>query len=358
SLSHNKVHVELFPSNQGGPSAGVEHIELALWADLMVIAPITATTIAKLHYGIADNLLTSLALALRVPLIIAPAMDMDMYLNDVTQENIGKLKEKGVIVVDPEEGELASGLSGIGRLAEVEKILQKVNEFLGGHHRDLLGIKILVTAGPTQEPIDAVRFISNKSSGKMGFALAAAAANRGAEVKLITGPVCLHTPRNVSRVDVVTSDQMHELVMSELEWSDVLVMTAAVADYKVENPAARKIKKDEFKKASPRIDLIETVDILEDAGKKKGKRILVGFALETNDVIKNAMKKMAAKSLDLVVVNNPLEEGAGFGGDTNRVTILKPDGTKYDLPLMTKYDVALKILDEIKELHNKRLESQ
>jgi len=347
SLSHHQVYVEMFPSKGGSLSVGVEHIELALWADLMIIAPITATTIAKLRYGIADNMLTTLALALRAPLMIAPAMDADMYLKDATQENIGKLKERGVLIVEPEEGELASGLTGTGRLAEVEKILHQVDKFLEGHHHDLVGMKILVTAGPTQEPIDAVRFISNRSSGKMGYAVAAAAANRGAEVKLISGPVCLETPRNVLRLDAVTSDQMHALVMSEVEWCDVLVMTAAVADYKVENPPPRKIKKDEFKKGASRIDLIETVDILKDAGKKKGERTFVGFALETNDVIDNALKKMTSKSLDLVVVNNPLEEGAGFGVDTNRVTILKPDGTREVLPLMRKYDVALRILDHI-----------
>ncbi len=279
TLSHNQVYMEMFPDREHSSAIGTWHIDLGLWADAMLVAPITASTIAKITQGISDNFLTSIVLALRAPLIIAPAMDADMYIHPATKSNIAKLKERGVLVVEPEEGELASGLSGVGRLAEVTGIVREVERFFEGHHLDLAGRKILVTAGPTQEPIDAVRFISNRSSGKMGFAVASAAANRGAEVKLITGPVALETPRNVARVNVSTADQMFEAVSSKIEWCDALIMTAAVADYKVLNPPDRKIKKTEFVQGSPRIELAENVDILKSVAPGKGRRVFVGFAL-------------------------------------------------------------------------------
>ena len=348
SLSHNDVYVDMFPEQKHSTSVGTWHIDLGLWADAMLIAPITASTIAKITYGIADNFLTSIVLALRAPLIIAPAMDADMYMHPATSSNISKLKERGLVVVDPEEGELASGLSGIGRLAEVEKIIAEVEHFFEKHHRDLVGKKILVTAGPTQEPIDAVRFISNRSSGKMGFAVASAAANRGAEVKLITGPVTLETPRNVVRENVTTADEMFEAVSREFDWCDALVMTAAVADYKVLNPSDRKIKKNEFVGSIAKIDLVENVDILQSLSARKGKRVFVGFALETENVVENARNKLLSKSLDAIVVNNPHEEGAGFGTETNKVTILsRTDERRLELPLLPKYEVAMRMLDQI-----------
>ncbi len=348
SLSHNQVYMDMFPDRSHSTSVGTWHIDLGVWADAMLIAPVTASTIAKLTYGIADNFLTSLVLALRAPLIIAPAMDADMYNHPSTSSNISRLKERGVFVVEPEEGELASGLTGPGRLAEVDKIIGKVEAFFEGHHRDLTGKKILVTAGPTQEPIDAVRYISNRSSGRMGFAVAAAAANRGAEVRLISGPVSLETPRNVLREDVRTADEMHRQLEKDVDWCDVLVMTAAVADYKIANPPDRKIKKSEFAEGLAKLDLVENVDILKSLGPRKGKRVFVGFALETDDVIENARKKLLSKSLDAIVVNNPHEEGAGFGTMTNKVTILSGrEGERLDLPLLPKYEVAQKILDQI-----------
>ena len=348
SLSHNQVYVEMFPGENLSTGVGTWHIDLGLWADAMLIAPVTASTIAKIAQGISDNFLTSIVLALRAPLIIAPAMDIDMYVHPATSSNISKLKERGVIVIDPEEGELASGLSGTGRLPEVEKIVERVEVFFANYHRDFSGKKILVTAGPTQEPIDAVRFISNRSSGKMGFALASAATNRGAEVKLVSGPVSLETPRNVSRENVSTADEMCEVVCRNIDWCDVLLMNAAVADYKTANPATRKIKKDEFDQ--PRIDLVETVDILDSMAHKKGNKIFVGFALETDDGTENATKKLKEKSLDVIVLNNPRDEGAGFETDTNKVTLFFKDGVKKEFPLMQKYDAALKILDEVKAL--------
>jgi phosphopantothenoylcysteine decarboxylase / phosphopantothenate---cysteine ligase len=348
SLSHNQVYIDLFPERNRATSVGTWHIELGLWADAMLIAPVTATTIAKLTQGIADNFLTSIVLALRAPLIIAPAMDTDMYTHPTTSSNISRLKERGVVVIEPEEGELASGLSGPGRLAEVDKIVAGVESFFDGHHRDLAGKKILVTAGPTQEPIDAVRFISNRSSGRMGFAVACAAANRGAEVRLVTGPVRLETPRGVVREDVGTAAEMLEAAEKSIEWCDALVMTAAVADYRVANPPDRKIKKSEFVGGAAKIELVENVDILKSLAVKKGKRVFVGFALETDDMIENAKKKLVSKSLDAIVVNNPREEGAGFGTETNKVTILSGrEVREMNLPLLPKYEVAEKILDHI-----------
>ncbi len=348
SLSHNQVYIDMFPPQGKATSVGTWHIELGQWADAMLIAPVTASTIAKITHGIADNFLTSLVLALRAPLIMAPAMDADMYMHPATSSNLSVLKERGVFVVDPEEGELASGLSGPGRLAEIDTVVRRVEEFVGGHRRDFAGKKIIVTAGPTQEPIDAVRFISNRSSGRMGFALAAAAANRGADVKLISGPVALETPRNVEREIVATAEEMRIALEKNVEWCDALVMAAAVADYRVANPPDRKIKKDEFNREGAAVRLVENADILKGLAPRKGRRVFVGFALETDDVVENARKKLAAKSLDAIVVNNPRDDGAGFGTATNKVRILFAGGhSDVDLPLLPKYEVARKILDQV-----------
>lgn len=351
SLSHNEVYIDMFPEPGRSTSAGTWHIDLGLWADAMVIAPVTASTMAKLAHGIADNFLTSLVLALRAPLIIAPAMDADMYVHPATTNNLAKLKERGAFVIEPEEGELASGLTGPGRLAEVDTIVRSVETFFDGHHRDLSGKKILVTAGPTQEPIDAVRFISNRSSGRMGFALASAAVNRGADVRLITGPVALDTPRNVKREDVATAEEMLACLERNVTWCDALIMTAAVADYKVAEPPDRKMKKSEFADGKPRIDLVENVDLLKSLAPKKGKKVFVGFALETDDVIANARKKLTEKSLDAIVVNNPRDEGAAFGTATNKVRIIfAGNRDDVDVPLLPKYEVAQRILDNIRNL--------
>lgn len=351
SLSHNQVYMDMFPDRAHATSTGTWHIDLGLWADAMLVAPVTASTIAKLAYGIADNFLTSIALALGAPLILAPAMDTDMYIHPATASNIAKLKERGVFVIEPEEGELASGLTGPGRLAEVETIIGKMETFFEGHHRDFEGKKVLVTAGPTQEPIDAVRFLSNRSSGRMGFAVASAAANRGADVKLVSGPVVLETPRNVSREDVTTAEEMHHALEKNVDWCDVLVMTAAVADYSVAKPSDRKLKKSEFADGGLRIDLVENVDILRSLSSRKGSRVFVGFALETDDAVANAKKKLSSKSLDAIVVNNPRDEGAAFGTTTNKVRIIVARGAKeVELPLLPKYEVAQRILDEILHL--------
>ena len=345
TLSGNEVIVDMFPKTTSeGTNIGTRHIELALWADLMLIAPATANTIAKIAHGIGDNFLTSLVLAVRCPVVIAPAMDVDMYLNEITQQNIKKLKEYGFLIIEPEEGELASGLVGIGRMAEPEKIIEFVRDFLLGFKFDLKGKKILVTAGPTYEPIDPVRFIGNWSTGKMGFAVAKASSQRGADVILISGPTSLETPKNVKRIDVVTSDEMFNEVVRFYDEVDVVIMASAVADYSPVQKFERKLKKEDIKGDFVELKLKKTKDILKYLGEHKKGQILVGFALETENAIENAKQKLEQKNLDLIVLNT-LGEGSGFGYDTNIVTIISKEGEIFELPKMSKYEVANKILD-------------
>ncbi len=324
-----------------------QHIDLARWADLMLIAPATAHTIAKIAHGFADDFLTTLVLALRCPLAVAPTMDVDMYFNTTTQENIALLRESGCFIIDPEEGELASGLSGAGRLPEIAALMKAVDDILERVHQDLRGTRILVTAGPTYEPIDPVRFIGNYSSGKMGFAIANAAALRGADVTLIAGPVQLRTPRNVRRIDVRTAREMYAAVHQEFETSDIVIMAAAVADFAVEHPAEQKIKRERQTDDVLTLTLTKNPDILLSLGQKKTHQLLVGFALETENGVDNARTKLKTKNLDMIVLNNPTEAGAGFNTETNRVTIIRADGTAETLPLMPKFDVALHLLDRL-----------
>ncbi len=327
-----------------------KHIELAVWADLMLIAPATAHTIGKIAHGFADDLLTTLVLALRGPLAIAPTMDVDMFLNKTTQQNIDTLREMGCFVLDPEEGELASGLTGPGRLPEIDRILEFAAGILSQSHRDLEGRSILITAGPTYEPIDPVRFIGNYSSGKMGFALAHAATLRGASVTLVAGPVHLRTPRNVRRIDVSTADEMSAAVHGEFGNVDAVIMAAAVADYKVAHPANAKIKREQQSGGGLTLTLTENPDILKSLGGKKKRQRLIGFALETNDGIANAREKLRRKDLDAIILNNPNEEGAGFNTDTNIVTVISAGGTTEKLPRMSKFSVANAILDRLKNM--------
>ena len=349
TLSRREVISEMFPD----PSAQTahrwtQHIDLALWADIMFIAPATAHTIAKITHGFADDMLTTLVLALRCPLALAPTMDVDMFLNRTTQQNIELLKESGCFVIDPEEGELASGLSGPGRLPEVDRLLSFLDDILEKVHRDLTGKRILVTAGPTQEPIDPVRYIGNRSSGKMGFAIANAASLRGADVTLISGPVTLKTPRNVNRVDVKTASEMLAATHDQFEKTDVVIMSAAVADYSVVSPASEKIKREQQSGDQLTLALKKNPDILKSLGEKKTHQVLVGFALETQDGIVHAQEKLKRKNLDAIVLNNPNEEGAGFDTDTNIVSIITPDGKIEHLQRMSKFDVANQILDRVK----------
>ena len=345
TLSRREVITEMFPHDVSSAGHRPEHIDFALWADLMLIAPATADTIAKIAHGFADNFLTSTVLALRCPLAVSPSMDMDMYSNAATQHNIEILRHRGVKIIEPESGDLASGLSGPGRMPEPATIRKWVEELLAGAKKDFVGRRVLVTAGPTVEPIDPVRYLSNHSSGKMGFALASVAAERGAEVVLISGPVQLETPQGVRRVNVTTAKEMHGAVMDELPSADVLLMNAAVADFTPQHPEQQKIKRDRSGKTPRMLSLVSNPDILKEAGERKGCTLLVGFALETENGLDHARRKLQEKHLDLIVLNNALEPGAGFGTDTNAVTIIGATMEPISIPTMLKRDVAQRILD-------------
>jgi len=351
TLSQRPVIIEMFPPSPEKPTdQWTKHIDLAIWADVMLIAPASANTLAKISHGLADNFLTTLVLALRCPLMVAPSMDVDMYQNEQTQRNIETLKEQGCHVIDPDRGALASGLEGPGRLPEPATLFAAIDDLLGRVRQDLRGKKVLVTAGPTQEPIDPVRYIGNHSSGKMGFAVANAAAQRGAEVTLISGPVVKRTPRNTRRVDVQTAREMEREVGNAFPGTDVLIMAAAVADFSPVQASDTKIKRGAPQSGTLSLALKPTTDILREAGERKSHQVLVGFALETENEVANAKEKLASKHLDIIVLNNPREEGAGFGTDTNVVTIITAGGSVECLPKLSKFDVANEILNRIKPL--------
>lgn len=351
TVSKREVLMDLFPASTEEPTdRWTRHIDLALWADLMLIAPASANTMAKIAHGLADNFLTTLVLAARCPLVVSPAMDVDMYRNETTQTNLGLLKESGCHIIEPESGELASGLTGPGRLPELARLIDFVGKVLSGAHQDLKGRKILITAGPTFEPIDPVRFVGNRSSGRMGFALANAAAQRGAEVTLVSGPVSLATPRHTRRIDVRTAAEMMAALEGLFPESDALIMSAAVADYAPASVAGQKIKRDRSGPSELSISLKSNPDILRTLGSKKTKQIVVGFSLETEHGLENARKKLAEKKLDAIILNDPGVEGAGFETETNVVTIIRGSGTPRELPRMPKFDVANEILNEIAPL--------
>lgn len=351
TLSEEEVLVSLWPKDAHSSTAlGVKHIDIGLWADVMLIAPATANTVAHLAHGYAEDIISSTVLALRSPLIVAPAMDVDMWENDATRQNISVLKGRGIFVIPPESGELASGLVGAGRLPEPGTIVDIVDDVLEKTPRDLDGKKVLITAGPTYEPIDPVRFIGNRSSGKMGFALANAASLRGAEVTLISGPVALGTPKNVKRIDVETAGQMHDAVMNHLSGNDILIMAAAVADYTPVEVADHKIKKLGSHAHTLSVEMRTTHDILYSVAEKKSKQIVVGFALETTDELEHAKQKLEKKKLDMIVLNSVNDKGAAFGTDTNVVTIIEKNGAVTKLPKMPKFDVAAEILNCIGKL--------
>ncbi|MCG6913372.1 bifunctional phosphopantothenoylcysteine decarboxylase/phosphopantothenate--cysteine ligase CoaBC [bacterium BMS3Abin03] len=343
TLSNNNVIVNTFPdSPNSDTSINTWHIDLAQWADLIVIAPATVNTVAKIACGFADNALTTLVSAARSLVLIAPAADVDMYQNPITQENILKLESLGYFIIPAEEGELASGLSGFGRLADLNKILDTVELLLSNHKIDLPGKRILVTAGPTYEDIDPVRFIGNRSSGKMGYAVAKASYLRGAEVTLISGPSSENVYPEIKKINVRSADKMKKLVEKELRNNDILIMASAVADYKPAKTESKKLKKEQ--KLSE-LKLSPTEDIL--ASIKKDKKIVVGFALETDNELTNAKKKLKEKDLDLMILNSLKDKKSGFEFDTNKITILKKTGKTIKLPLMNKFQTANKILDAI-----------
>lgn len=349
ALSDNEVLINIFPQTDPTEAETIEtktwHIYTGLWADVFVIAPATANTIAKIVSGITDNFLLATVLASRCPVILAPSMDEDMYNNEVTQNNISKLKELGYFMIEPETGELASGLFGIGRMPEPENIYTFTESFLKTFRRDLENKKVLVTAGPTYEPIDDVRFIGNYSSGKMGFQIARAAAQRGADVTLISGPAMLETPRKVQRINVNTAEEMFISIEGIYKDFDIIIMSAAVSDFKPREKIKGKFKKSKDKTLT--IETEMTRDILEFLGKNKNNTKLVGFALETENEIENAKKKLKDKNLDMIVFNNPNNPDAGFSVDTNVVTIIDKNMNVTSYNKMSKYDVANVILDRI-----------
>jgi phosphopantothenoylcysteine decarboxylase / phosphopantothenate---cysteine ligase len=323
------------------------HVALAELADVVVVAPATANTIARLAAGIADNMLGAVILATTAPVVIAPAMNDLMYANSVTQENIEKLRDRGFTVIEPEHGRLASGKIGKGRLPETPRIIEVIERVLG-QKQDLAGRRIVVTAGGTQEPIDPVRHIGNRSSGRMGYALAEAARDRGAAVTLVTAPASLPAPGGIEVVRVRTAAEMLQAVAAAVTGADALVMAAAVSDYRPKKAAANKIKKESA--AGLDIEFVRTPDILSEV---KGDFIRVGFAAESEDLLANARKKLAEKKLDLIVANDITAADSGFDVDTNRVTIIDKAGRVEELPLMSKREVAERILDRVGELLNK-----
>jgi phosphopantothenoylcysteine decarboxylase / phosphopantothenate---cysteine ligase len=347
ALTGQKVITELFggeaPANI---ESAIEHIAVAQRIDALVIAPATADVIAKLAHGVADDFLTTLYLATTAPVVVAPAMNVNMWEHAATRENVKILRERGVHVVAPDEGYLACGMTGAGRLAGLEAITEAVLEALGAQ-RDLENETVLVTAGPTCEDLDPVRFLTNRSSGRMGYALAEAAARRGAHVVLVSGPVSLETPPGVERVDVRTTEQMHRAVLDNMDHATVVIMAAAVADYRPIAPHQSKLKRDAGRLT---IEFEPTADILADVSRRKGERIVVGFAAETGQVAEHARRKLKEKAADLIVANDVTAPGAGFDHDTNVVTIFGANGRERQLPKMTKLQVAHRILDEIVEL--------
>lgn len=340
ALSRHEVYVDTF--DEKNPQK-IAHIDLADWADLIIVAPATANTIGKLANGIADNMVTTTLLAATCPIWIAPSMNVHMYEHPAVQKNMKTLRDYGYRFIEPGEGYLACGYVGKGRLEEPEKIVALVEQYFRSQTGILKGKKVVVTAGPTREKIDPVRFISNYSTGKMGYAIAEEAVLQGAEVTLISGPVSLAPPQGVTLISVESAEEMYEAVMKVFLQSDLVVKTAAVADYRPKQVSEHKVKKQPGEQV---IELERTKDILYELGRKKGHQVLVGFAAETINVEEYAKKKLVEKNADMIVANNVKVEGAGFGTDTNIVTIYKKDGTVIELPLMTKREMAKKILEE------------
>ena len=366
TISENPVSVDLFADWR---STRIEHIALSEWPDLILIAPATANIIGKIASGIADDLLTTTIMAATAPVIIAPAMHTNMFNNPIVTANIRRLQEIGYRIIPPGVGELASGGFGIGRFAELQVIVDTVCAALvtsssssdsesptssttpvdavpagSAPSGDLIGVRVVVTAGRTEEDLDPVRFLTNRSTGKMGYAIADRARVRGADVHLISGPSSLSSPSGVTVETVCSAEEMHAAVLRALDRCDFLVMAAAVSDFRPKERSSQKIKK--IATGSLILELVQNPDIAADVGRRKGHRIVVGFAVETENDVENARRKLEAKNLDLIVINNPLTEGAAFGHDTNVVTILSRDGTVEPLPLMSKGEVADRILDK------------
>ncbi|HEV8412948.1 MAG TPA: bifunctional phosphopantothenoylcysteine decarboxylase/phosphopantothenate--cysteine ligase CoaBC [Bryobacteraceae bacterium] len=350
ALTGRKVLTSLFSaaSAEDTLSSAIEHIRVAQENQILVIAPATADLLAKLAHGLADDLLTTTYLAFTGPVVLAPAMNTNMWTHAATQENIRVLRARGHIIVEPDEGILACGMVGPGRLAEPEVIAQAVASItVAGSKRDLEGETVLITAGPTQEPLDPVRYLSNRSSGKMGYALAQAAAERGARVILVSGPVTLPAPARVELIPVRTAVEMRQAVMDHLEPATMVIKAAAVADYHRANPPRQKVKKTAARMS---LELDPTPDILAEVGRKKGDRLLVGFAAETENLIEEARRKMQSKNCDMVVANLVSQPGIGFESDENEVTLVLRTGETIPVERTSKIIVAHRIFDQMMKL--------
>jgi phosphopantothenoylcysteine decarboxylase / phosphopantothenate---cysteine ligase len=348
ALTGQKVITEMFGAAGAAPAnveSAIEHIAVAQRIDLLLVAPATADILGKFAHGIADDFLTTLHLATKAPVIVAPAMNVNMWEHAATQENLATLRARGVHIVNPDEGYLACGMIGSGRLAATEAIVEKVCEVLG-LRRDLAGETVLITAGPTCEDLDPVRYLTNRSSGKMGYSLAEAANRRGANVILVSGPTDLKAPDGVDWIPVRSTEEMRDAVRARAREASIVIMAAAVADYRPAAAHHQKLKRGE---GNLTLQLEPTPDILAEIGREKGDRILVGFAAETERVAENAKDKLARKGADIIVANDVTQEGAGFDIDTNIVTLFLRDGREIPLPKMSKFDVSNHILDYVLE---------
>ena len=346
AITGKKVISEMFGAEESGPAnveSAIEHIAVAQRIDLLLVAPATADILGKFAHGIADDFLCTLYLATKAPVVVAPAMNVNMWEHAATQANLAVLRGRGVHIVDPDEGYLACGMTGAGRLAATETIAQKVFEVLG-LRRDFAGKTILVTAGPTREALDPVRFLTNRSSGKMGYAVAEAGIRRGAKVILVSGPTDLRVPEGVDWVPVNTAEEMRNAVRGRAREANIVVMAAAVADYRPAQMQRAKLKRGD---EALTLQLEPTPDILGELGGQKDSRILIGFAAETERLVENARAKLARKGADMMVANDVTQEGAGFDGETNIVTLVLRDGREIALPKMSKVDVANRVLDQV-----------
>ena len=343
SISQNMVVTDMFAEPKAWE---IQHISLAQKADLMLIAPATANVIGKISNGIADDMLSTTVMATKAKVLIASAMNTNMYQNPIVQNNISKLKDFGYKFIEPASGRLACGDIGIGKLADVNTIVERVIEELEDKEQDLLGKKVLVSAGPTIAPIDPVRYITNRSTGKMGYAIAKEARDRGAEVILVSGPTNLEPPKNVKIINIKTNEEMKKEILQNFKWADIVIKSAAVADYKPKEYSKEKIKKGE---GDLNICLTRDNDILKFLGEIKTHQVLVGFAAESNNVLENAERKLKNKNLDFIVANDITSSDTGFGSEDNKVVILSKNNEKLELEKMSKKEVASNIFDMILE---------
>ena len=349
ALSGDKVITDMFGDNQPpNIDSAVEHIAVAQSIDALLVAPATADVVAKFAQGIANDFLSTLYLATTAPVVLAPAMNVNMWSHAATQANLEVLKKRGVRIVDPGSGYLACGLTGPGRLAENDAIVAATLEALGAS-QELAGEVVLITAGPTREKIDPVRYLTNRSSGRMGYALAEAALRRGARVLLVSGPTAISPPGTAELTRVETAEEMRQAVLKLLPQATIVIKTAAVADYRPKSPATQKIKRS----GPTTLELEPTADILHDVARQKQSQLIVGFAAETQNALENARQKLASKSLDAIVVNDVSREGVGFDSDRNAVTIITQDEV-VEVPETTKWEVAQRVLDQVVRLHERK----